>query len=161
MTESTSLVNDQIQNNPLGLWSNLLSLLMINNSPCLLSKQHFSYLRLWPKLSLFMIKSTSLVNDQFQNNPLCLWSNQLSLFMIKTILYVYDQNNSLFMIKTILYVDDQNNSLFMIKTMLCLWSKQLSVHGPFSVYGQNNSLCLWSNNLIISDQIQNNSCLTF
>ena len=145
MIESTSLVNDQIQNNPLGLWSNLLSLFMINNYPCLLSKQHFSYLRLWPKLSLFMIKSTSLVNDQIQNNPLCSWSNQLSLFMIKTILYVYDQNNS----------------LFMIKTMLCLWSKQLSVHGPFSVYGQNNSLCLWSNNLIISDQIQNNSCLTF
>ena len=145
MIESTSLVNDQIQNNPLGLWSNLLSLFMINNSPCLLSKQHFSYLRLWPKLSLFMIKSTSLVNDQIQNNPLCSWSNQLSLFMIKTILYV----------------DDQNNSLFMIKTMLCLWSKQLSVQGPFSVYGQNNSLCLWSNNLIISDQIQNNSCLTF
>ena len=120
MTESTSLVNDQIQNNPLGLWSNLLSLFMINNSPCLLSKQHFSYLRLWPKLSLFMIKSTSLVNDQIQNNPLCLWSKQFFMFMIKTILCLW--LNQFFML--------------MIKTILCLWLKQCSV------YDQNNSLSM-------------------
>ena len=59
------------------------SLLMIKTTLCWWSKQlsvddqH---------LSMFMIKSTLLINDQNQNNPLGLWSNQLSLLMIKTTL---------------------------------------------------------------------------